>query len=286
MAIDPQPADTPGRCHWTCPVCQAPLRHLERQYRCDNGHSFDQAKEGYVHLLPVQRRRSASPGDDRQMLRSRREFLERGYYRPLAERIAERCAAEATAGPLSLLDTGCGEGYYTAIIAATLSGSGHWVGGIDIAKDAVRMAAKRYPDIDFAVASTAALPVADHSQDLITRIFAPGTDSELVRTLRPGGLFVQVTPGPRHLYRLRELVYDTPREHPAEIVPIEGLVHEQRIELAYLLRIAGEGDVARLFSMTPYYWQADATKQARIAALEQLETEADFRIDCYRSPAG
>lgn len=278
-------AASPTPSHWTCPACQAPLRHQARQYRCENGHCYDQAKEGYVNLLPSHRKRSASPGDDRQMLLNRREFLDHGYYRPLAEAVAGQCAAAIGGTPLSLLDTGCGEGYYTALIAERLPGTGHWVGGIDIAKDAVRMAARRYPDIDFAVASTAALPVADHSLDLITRIFAPGSDSELLRTLRPGGLFIQVTPGPRHLFQLRELVYDNPREHAAAVIEVAGLQHEQTLSVGFPLHIDGEGDVARLLSMTPYYWQADAAKQARINALPRLETQADFRIDCYRAPS-
>jgi 23S rRNA (guanine745-N1)-methyltransferase len=279
----------PPASHWICPICQHALVREERQYRCANGHCFDVAKEGYLNLLPANRKHSSSPGDDRQMLRNRREFLERGHYRALAERLAEACATEhrrLSGHPFALLDTGCGEGYYTGLIAEDLQGTATdvWIGGIDIAKDAVRMAAKRYPGIDFAVASTVALPVADASLDLITRIFAPGTDSEVCRTLRPGGLLILVTPGPRHLYQLRELVYDSPRGHPADVVTVEGLQHEQRTELDFELQIEGAGDVARLLTMTPYYWQADQDKQARIAALPGLHTEVSFRIDCYRRP--
>lgn len=276
--------------HWNCPVCQHALSTDGRQFRCANGHSFDMAREGYINLLPVQRKRSASPGDDRQMLHSRRDFLEKGHYRPLADRLAQLCATAQRANsahPFTLLDTGCGEGYYTGLIADTLyeQAADIWVGGIDIAKEAVRMAARRYPAIDFAVASTAALPVADASLDLITRIFAPGTDSEVCRALRPGGLFIQVTPGPRHLFRLRELIYDTPREHQAAVADVAGLTHEQRIELDYELRIDDQADIGRLLAMTPYYWQADQAKQAHIASLTTLHTEASFRIDCYRLPA-
>ena len=37
-----------------CPICSAPLTRGERAYTCPNGHSYDIAREGYVHLLPPQ----------------------------------------------------------------------------------------------------------------------------------------------------------------------------------------------------------------------------------------
>ena len=276
--------------HWTCPVCQQPLAHDARQYRCANGHCFDEAREGYVNLLLAQHRHSTAPGDDRQMLQSRREFLDQGFYQPLAEALVERSRAERAqregAHPFCLLDTGCGEGYDTARVADALRAEAPdcWIGGIDIAKEAVRMAARRYPQVAFAAASNARLPVGDASLDAILRVFAPGNDAEVLRALRPGGLFLHVTPGPRHLFSLRAEVYATPREHDATVVPIEGLEHVERIELRSDCRIEGPGNVARLLSMTPYYWQADAATQARIQALEALPTTLHFLIDGYRRP--
>ena len=35
-----------------CPLCAAPLVREAGACRCPGGHSFDIAKEGYVHLLP------------------------------------------------------------------------------------------------------------------------------------------------------------------------------------------------------------------------------------------
>ena len=274
---------------WCCPLCREPLLLADRQYRCANGHCFDRAKEGYVNLLPVNRKRSASPGDDREMLRNRREFLELGHYRPLARLLGDICreqAAGCDAPSFSLLDTGCGEGYYTGVVAEALLGIGDgpdlWLGGIDIAKDAARMAAKRYRLVQFAVASNADLPLPERSIDCALRIFAPAADQEIVRVLKPGGLFVSVTPGERHLYGLRQLVYDQPREHQAPIPRIDGLKHVRRECLDYRIELTGKGQAAKLLAMTPYYWQASAEKQARIGQLEDVETEVAFRVDCYR----
>lgn len=35
-----------------CPVCREPLLYTEHWLTCTVGHRFDQAREGYVHLLP------------------------------------------------------------------------------------------------------------------------------------------------------------------------------------------------------------------------------------------
>ena len=98
-----------------CPLCGSPLTREERGCICPARHSFDRAAAGYVHLLPPNRMHSKAPGDDREMVAARAAFLERGYYAPLRQAL-EELVLEASAhleGPV-LLDSGCGEGYYTA----------------------------------------------------------------------------------------------------------------------------------------------------------------------------
>ncbi len=280
--------------HWRCPVCAERLEAVGKSWRCANRHSFDQAREGYVNLLLGHRRNSQSPGDTRMMLQSRRAFLENGYYRPLREKLADYCV-ELGAEPsgrrtrFTLLDAGCGEGYYTAHIAETLRernpSISHCVAGIDISRDAARMAARRYPALRIAVASSADLPIEDQRLDLILRVFAPGYAAEVTRTLRPGGHYLAVTPAAAHLYELREQVYDAPRPHDETPDVFAGLTHLRREQLTFAFTPIGE-DVVRLFEMTPYYWQANRRKQQEIATLPKLETRAAFHIDLYRRNAG
>jgi 23S rRNA (guanine745-N1)-methyltransferase len=262
------------------------------QYRCENGHCFDRAKEGYVNLLPAHRKHSADPGDDKHMLRSRREFLQSDYYRPLAERVAALCAAERQPDldtPFSLLDIGCGEGYYTAVVADRLRASGQtkrlWIGGIDISKDAARMAAKRYRQVDVAVASNAEIPLPSDFVDCVLRIFAPSYAAEVRRIMKPGGLLITVTPGERHLHALRQLIYQQPSLHRSPVVEIAGLRHVQRERLDAVIEVSGKGACERLLAMTPYFWQASAEKQRHIASLDRLRVETSFCIDAYRCDA-
>ena len=97
---------------WRCPICAASMQHEEHSLHCLNGHCFDLAKSGYVNLLPVQQKHTKQPGDNLQMVRARRDFLQAGYYQPFQQAL---CAMVVQAMPQQgiLLDAGCGDGYYT-----------------------------------------------------------------------------------------------------------------------------------------------------------------------------
>ena len=92
-----------------CPICGQPLQSLDRQYRCDRNHCFDVARQGYVNLLTVQQKHSLNPGDTREQVLSRREFLEAGYYAPIGETLIHTARELGISG--QILDVGCGEGY-------------------------------------------------------------------------------------------------------------------------------------------------------------------------------
>ena len=148
-----------------CPLCGGPLMKMDRVLRCTKGHGFDLAKEGYAHLLPVQKKRTKLPGDSKEMVDARARFLDAGHYQVFAHTLAQLCAeaAQKQEKPLHILDMGCGEGYYSRAIADELSrrGLAFELIGLDISKAAVRRAAKLAgPDCTYAVASCFACPVS------------------------------------------------------------------------------------------------------------------------------
>ena len=55
-----------------CPLCGAPLAREDHAVRCPRGHSFDRARQGYVHLLPPSQMHAKVPGDSKEMVDSRR----------------------------------------------------------------------------------------------------------------------------------------------------------------------------------------------------------------------
>ena len=170
-----------------CPVCGGRLVRKEKAWRCENHHCFDVARSGYVNLLPP----SASGkrhGDDKRMVAARTAFLSRGYYDHLIGAVAVACAQAA--GPdACVLDAGCGEGTYTRAIYDALAAKGGCpqLLGADISAEAVRRAARQVPEGIFCAASTAHLPLAAESLDLIVNIFSPLMAEEFLRVLKPGG---------------------------------------------------------------------------------------------------
>lgn len=266
-----------------CPLCHQPLALHSTCYRCAGQHSFDLAKEGYVNLLPVQFKHSKEPGDAPMMMAARRAFLDAGHYQPLRDSIMGAIAALTPEPGLRWLDIGCGEGYYTAALANQLSSHQPQaeVYGMDIAKNAVRSAAKRYRQVRFCVASIQRLPFVDASLDGIMRIYAPSNPAELRRTLRPGGVLLTVTPGPRHLYQLKALIYRDVQLHDPKEDAVAGFAPLQDHSLCYPLRLTGEEGVA-LLRMTPFAWRATPLVLERLAAMAQFDCETDFTVRLWR----
>ena len=264
-----------------CPICAAPLTRGERAYTCPAGHSYDRSAEGYTHLLPANQKNSKNPGDDKQMVAARCVFLDKGYYAPLRNSLTD-LAAELTAGIDSpaLLDSGCGEGYYTAGLAAVLPHAK--IAGIDISKFAVRRAAKRVKGGEFAVASAYHLPVSDHSVDLLYNVFSPLSAEEFARVLSDGGHFVYVVPSERHLWQMKEVLYENPYENPVRQEDYPGFVWQKVIPLRYTVTLDSGADITALFSMTPYAWKTPREGVERLSRLSQLETEIGFDIHVYK----
>jgi 23S rRNA (guanine745-N1)-methyltransferase len=182
-----------------CPLCQSPLAVNTQGLSCGNRHQFDRAKEGYFNLLPVHKKNSLEPGDAKTQLQARRDFLRAGYFDNLLTHINALIPTKAR----SLVDIGCGEGYFTQGIAAA---HGHAdIYGIDIAKSGVRLASKQADKTTlYAVASAFDLPFQTGAIDVITRIFAPSKDHELNRVMSAQGILLIAAPGPDHLRGVRE----------------------------------------------------------------------------------
>jgi 23S rRNA (guanine745-N1)-methyltransferase len=176
-------------------VCSGALHHEPGLLRCASRHSFDIAREGYVNLLTSADRERGIEGDTRAMLHARRRFLDAGHFAPLLDALREHVN-----GARCVVEVGCGEGYYIGGLAHE---HGRFI-GIDIARDAVRMAAQRYRNATFAVANVRRrLYVESHAADVLLSIFAPRNPAEFARIVLPGGSLVIVVPTPAHMANVR-----------------------------------------------------------------------------------
>ncbi len=262
-----------------CPVCGRQLENQGTAYVCPNRHSFDKAKSGYVHLL-THASGAKGHGDNKAMVCARRDFLETGAYAELRTAVVQTVKKYTPNGG-TLLDSGCGEGYYTAAICAALDGCAE-VLGFDISKDAVNLAAKRCKSAQFAVASAFRMPISDWSVDVLTEIFSPFSEAEFARVLKKDGVLVEVIPGARHLYGLKAAVYDAPYQNTVADFVRAGYKLEEQLHLSGELYLTSPQDIGNLFLMTPYYYKTGRTEQARLAALQTLITETEFYILVYR----
>jgi 23S rRNA (guanine745-N1)-methyltransferase len=181
-----------------CPNCFLPLRRSgELLLGCDNGHSFDVNRRGFVNLLAGPRK---FIGDSAAMLDARDRFLVAGWYAPLRDAIRQLVAEEA---PKYILDVGCGTGYYLG--AALPSGDDVRALGMDLSPTAVGRTIRSRDRIEGLVADVwSPLPVRDGAADIILNIFAPRNAAEFARVLRADGLLLVVVPQPSHLQELRE----------------------------------------------------------------------------------
>ena len=143
--------------NFICPVCKSEISLLERTYKCPNNHCFDLSKDGYVNLLMSQQSSLKRHGDDKLMVKARREFLEKGFYNELRQTLCDTLK-EALSENSTIVDVGCGEGYYTSEISKV---NNFEIFGIDISKDALKYAAKSVKSSSFAVASAFSLPFAE-----------------------------------------------------------------------------------------------------------------------------
>ena len=268
-----------------CPLCGGALFHTDHSYRCPTGHCFDQAAAGYVHLLPANRKHSANPGDDKDMVAARSAFLSKGYYAPLRQAICQLAGEKLKSLPSpAVLDSGCGEGYYTAELFRALSSQGlsPQVAGVDLSKFALRRAAKQLPQGAFAVASVYHLPLANESVDLITNVFSPLAIEEFSRVLKFGGTFLYVVPSALHLWEMKQVLYPEPYENPVKRDDYTGFEWQCTESVRYTIHLDCSADIMALFGMTPYAWKTPKEGIEKLSMLDSLDTQIGFDIHCYK----
>lgn len=271
-----------------CPICRAALRRSENSLVCPNRHCYDRAAEGYYHLLPVNKMHAKIPGDNKQMIAARRQFLRAGYYQLFSDAI-NAAAARLLSGRKEpvVLDAGCGEGYYTARLYLHLKEQGLSLrmGGFDISKFAAKAAAKQNKEIEFAVASIVDIPVAAGCCDFVLNVFAPIVPEEFARVLKPGGFLLIAVPSKRHLFGLKEVLYDQPYENETIDTDYAGFSFWERISVRGELSIDDPTQIQNLFSMTPYYWKTPVAGSERLKRQTSLFTEIGFDLLIYQRTA-
>ena len=260
-----------------CPVCGCNLQKCDRSYLCENRHSFDIARQGYVNLLTVQQKHSIAPGDTREQVLSRRSFLEAGFYAPIARTLIETAKKYGLSG--EILDIGCGEGWYSAQLAEAL---GMNLTGLDISKEAVRCAAAKYKNVLWLCATAAHIPAGDASADLMTSLFALTLPEEFHRVLKKDGLYFQVLAAQDHLLGLKSIIYDELIFREKDSVPeLSGFTRLESIPVRFTFTVEG-AQIQNLFSMTPHVFRIGKAGAQRLQNTQVLTDTASCVLNVFR----
>lgn len=263
-----------------CPICAKKLVKKEKSFLCENGHCFDISKYGYVNLLTKSGKKGH--GDDKLMVNARHNFLNKGYYEHLREAIYSEAGVYMQSG-CSVLDSGCGEGYYTERLYTLFEArSGKDFYGIDISKDALKTASKACPKVTFAVASAYSMPFEDNSFDMLISLFAPFAKAEFLRVIKQGGFFITAIPLEEHLYSLKKAVYAEPYRNKPENTDLTGFQLISSVEVKKKIDLICNADIQNLFMMTPYYYKTSKRDQEKISLLNNLTVETEFLVLTYK----
>ena len=263
-----------------CPVCGQLLKENGTSLKCSGNHCFDKSGSGYVNLLIKGGKKGH--GDNKIMIKARHDFLNKDYYKDLKSNICSEIKKYAKNGTL-LLDSGCGDGYYTEGMCSTVfENKGGEVYAIDVSKEALKIATKSCKQAKFAVASAYKLPFENECFDIVTSLFAPLAYEEFYRVLKKGGIFITAIPMENHLYQLKQAVYDTPYKNKPENTEIKGFELLCAHEIKKEIQLDNNEDIKNLFMMTPYYYKTSESDQKKLDSLKELTTETEFLILTYK----
>jgi len=287
-----------------CPNCASSLSRVEKSLVCENKHSFDIAKSGYVNLLPPGKGKNAHTGDDRAMMEARVNFLKRGFYNNISERAAEILAERSPSSPnLTICDMGSGEGWHSCRIAAEaadLAKTDPLLVGIDASKYGAERASKLSRSLNlmpkdgigaphaekvgayFLPANLFHTPFADRSFSAALSMFAPVAWEEAARILCDDGILLVVSSGRDHLLELRELIYNEVRLSDEEIPLSDFFDFSERRNLRYTASLPDKEAIADLFTMTPFYYKTTEEGRKRLFERESLDVTVDVNYTIYK----
>ncbi len=261
---------------FACPICQENLTLLETNFKCCNRHSFDLAKFGYVNLAP-QIKQSANY--DKENFQNRQQILEAGFYQAILDAVSDLLASSKTT--TTILDIGCGEGFYSRKLQESHSEKTFYA--FDISKDSVQIAAKSEPNwaVNWFVGDLARLPIKDANMDILLDIFSPANYGEFRRVLSKDGILIKVIPTENHLKEIRQRVQDqlTNKEYSNQDIKEHFQEHFTILssQSASLTKTITAEQLQALLSMTPLLFHIDQSK-IDWSQLTEITIEAEILV--------
>ena len=266
-----------------CPICKKELTRVDCSLKCENNHSFDYAKSGYVNLLNPGKKNNAKAGDSKEMIRARTSFFECGAYEQIKNTLKELVSS---LGGKVIVDAGCGEGYYSLEIAKSDKGS--TVLGFDMSKFGCEHAAKaaRAQGLDnafFSVGNIFDLPLKNDFCDTVVSLFAPVASEEFSRILKNNGHLIVVSAGIEHLDGLKSVLYNNVYQNEEKFLEFDSFTLNEVKNLKYKAVIEGNERIGALFTMTPYYHRTSQADKEKLKNIQTLQTTVEVNFLIYQN---
>ena len=260
-----------------CPKCGKKLYKTDNSYKCSNNHTYDISKEGYINLLLANQKKQNS-GDNSIQVNARDTFLNNGFYYELTLKIMQIIKSLNIEKNSYILDSGCGTAYYLNILNSNLKFK---FIGIDISKNAIKKAAKKNIADLLIVASITNIPILSNSVSLIYNIFSPYDLQEYNRVLINNGYFVNITPNEKHLYEIKDILYEKPYLNTNKFIDSNYFEIMNKNTLTYQKTLKN-ADIINLFTMTPYFYKTNETSKEKLFKIDKLEVTFDFNVTIYK----
>ena len=261
---------------FSCPFCQENLALVETSLKCNNRHSFDLAKFGYVNLAP-QIKQSANY--DKENFQNRQQILEAGFYQAILEVVSNLLSNSKNTK--TILDIGCGEGFYSRKLQERHPDKTFYA--FDISKDSVQIASKSEPNwaVNWFVGDLARLPIKDASMDILLDIFSPANYGEFRRVLSKDGILIKVIPTENHLKEIRQKVQDqlTNKDYSNQDIKnhFQNNFTILSSKTASLTKPITAEQLQALLSMTPLLFHIDQSK-IDWSQLTEITIEAEILV--------
>jgi len=274
-----------------CPVCRGGLERRvlgpAASLRCARRHTFDVARQGYVHLAPGGTRHE---GDPAELVALRADFLTAGHYDFLSEALAVAARPYLQAPDALVVEAGAG----TAQNLARVLDAAPEAAGIafDVSKPALRRAARAHPRAVAALVDTwGPWPLVDACAEVVLDVFAPRNAAEFRRVLAPDGALIVVTPLPEHLTELvRALGLLDVAADKAERVEGTLAAYFERVDRTEMRRVLSlsPAEAAALARMGPsgFHRSAEAVQAVLQASGPTIAVTAAVALEVWRIPEG
>lgn len=264
-----------------CPLCQSPMKVMTlKSIICTNNHTFDFAKQGYVNMMT----RATNSHYGKKLFEARQKIImQSDLYALLHEKTSEMIKEylDAYNDLTIMLDAGCGEGSHLQNILDECNNDAITGIGLDVSKEGIIMAAKKYKSPIWFVGDLASTPFTDQSCRIILNILSPANYMEFNRILAPDGLVVKVVPRADYLKELREAIFTDKNKKTYSNDETVSLFEQhfhlvKHSKLSYSKEL-NQAELMNLVQMSPLTW--NVKKERLDAFINQGSSEITVDLD-------